>query len=203
MSKPFSEFPEPLGPHDARPFSGRIEWDVAHECFVLRYASTWAARMRCECRFGLQDPAMGLALALSWPIVIPVLAGTLALQGSSEPSALSIFAWGVRDSTPRMTAEKRWGEFKRVGLRGGDLFVFWRSLSTPAIPGCYFPRECFADDDEARFCEELLLSLWKSGGQTWSQSRHRLLARETVRQSMRPNFPASHSEPSEPFEPFN
>ncbi len=192
MIKPLAE------PEDTRPLSGRIEWDAAHECLVLRYSSSWAARMRCECRFGMQEPALGLALALSWPLVLPILAGTLLLHASNRTSRLRIFAWGVRDSTPRLTAEKRWPEFKRLGLRGGDLFVFWRSTSKPAIPGCYFPRECFADDDEARFCHELLLDLWQSQGQNWSAARHRLLARETLRASLRPDF----APPDEPFEPF-
>ncbi len=189
-------------PEEARPLSGRIEWDEASESFVLRYSSSWVARMRCECRFGLQEPVMGLALALSWPIALPVLAGTLILHTSEHASSLSIFEWGVRGSTPRLSVEKRWSEFKRLGLRGGDLFVFWRLLSNFTIPGCYFARECFADDDEARFCEEMLLDLWKSQGQNWSAARHRLLARETVRDSLRPNLPPSASTPGEPFTPF-
>lgn len=190
MTKPLPE-PEEI-PQDARPLSGRLEWDGSQECFVLRYSSSWAARMRCEVGFGMQEPALGLALALSWPVVLPVLAGTLALHSSSQASSLRIFSWGVRDSTQRLSAERRWPEFKRLGLRRGDLFLFWRSLSksvgsNPTIPGCYFPRECFADADEALFCEEMLLDLWQSQGQSWSQARNRLLARETVRRAFRPD----------------
>ena len=159
IASPFEEKPQP---NDA-PLSGRIEWNAARECLVVRYTSTFRGRLRCEIYTGLRTPAAFLGVTLLLPLTVLLLAILWAAQRSKQHSQFSVFPQGWEDVS-NMNILSRWAQTKRVFTHQGDFHI--KREGTP--PGVYLCRESFAPG-EAQRLEQIVESLRQSEGANWDE----------------------------------
>ncbi|MBW3637945.1 MAG: hypothetical protein KY445_15995 [Armatimonadetes bacterium] len=143
------------------PITKRLEWNEEQDCFVLRYASPFRGRLRCEIYTGLRHPMGFLGVTLFLPITVLLLLLGVSAQRFQKPNEFSVFSWGFKDASTEMTKEVRWDKVKRIILRNGDFFVPCRSLFPP---GYYLCRENFADENEAARLQNLMQLLKDSEG---------------------------------------